>query len=100
MSADLFSDAVDLAIAKLRRIPEPEAESNMAWALADSITDLSAVLGILESGMVGTKLHAAKARARVSLTALIFSADGADAQKIIGELKQAFIDADCPLENW
>jgi hypothetical protein len=61
--------------------------------------DLSAVLGILESGMVGPRLRAAKEQARLSLTALIFSADGGDAQKIIDELKQAFIDADCPLEN-
>ncbi|KVF11926.1 hypothetical protein WJ05_00495 [Burkholderia vietnamiensis] len=100
MSTDDFTDAVDLAIAKLRRMPEPEADSNLAWALAGSITDLSALLGILESGLVGPRLREAKEQAQRSLTALIFSADGGDTQKIIDELKQAFIDADCPLEKW
>jgi hypothetical protein len=72
----------------------------METALANSIADFTAVLGILESGMTGVSLRAAKAQARLSLTTLILSANGDDADGASDELKQVLVDANCPLKDW
>jgi hypothetical protein len=99
MEQHSLADAIDSAMCKLRAIPSPSEESPMAVPLVESLSDLSSVLALAESGGSMLALERAKKRARTSLTMLILTAEKSAFAKV-DELKTALADADSALTNW
>lgn len=99
MDTPNFADAIDLAITKLRSIPDPGEGSPMSAALIESREALTTVLGLVESGGTVSAIDRARKAARGSMATLVLTAENTAFGKI-DEVKAVFSDAESALTNW